>query len=366
MSDQKPLLTDPRLYLWDHNIGSYNYINPQLLGPGPQRCRGDSCSQARPPPTPSTSQPASLQQTAVTQPTPVAQPLHTNVPTLQSPVKIASPANAHHNRTPSTGPQRPPSSASSQAAPMQTSSPQTSSNSAVPANGVSNQSNTLNGNGTNTVSMTTPTLNVTNGIANAPLASSATNFVPQQVIQQKKQYHQSVRNHSAALSQVLMNGAQDVNLSTTNFANNPINPVNMAPKALPRQIPYPVSVQRAQSGQGMGDISGDAATLQNYQNQLRSMAMQNVQQFPLIQANTINGHSPARNAHSPPNTFTHAHSLSPHLNNGSPAQNHSQIPQSHMSPTRNLQTPVPPSPSPLLSHQLPNLVGNLSSQNQGF
>lgn len=186
------------------------------------------------------------------------------------------------------------------------------------------------------------------------------------------------RNGQAVYAQHLLNGMSgmtgmnglnganadaNANLTNMNFSN---------PVAMNLKLPTQRQVQWANAAQQRTQMlaNGDAQALQNMQN------MQNMQFANLLQAQAVNGHlSPARNAHSPPNAHAQERmspqqqallaqqlSLSPHVGAVQPqAQQHT-----HPSPARNMQTPVPPSPSPLLQHQMTSLVGSMPSQGQGF
>lgn len=183
------------------------------------------------------------------------------------------------------------------------------------------------------------------------------------------------RTGQAVYAQHLLNGMNGVNgingiNGTTADANT--NQANMNfnnPVAMNLKLPSQRQVQWANAAQRNQILTnGDASALQ-------SMQFANLLQAQTAQA--VNGHlSPARNAHSPPNMhaqdrmspqqqqalIAHQLSLSPHVGN---AQTQAQQ-LTNASPVRNIQTPVPPSPSPLHPHQMPGLVGTMPTQGQGF
>ncbi|KAI5116776.1 hypothetical protein M0805_008731 [Coniferiporia weirii] len=377
--DQDVLNTDARLYLFDAQSGVHNYVSPlRTTQVTPQSRRDVSMYQHR---TPGTVQ-TLVQQPVVTQTqtSPLIQPSNPAQLTLQSPAK-ASPTVARHTRTPSNGPSNNASVHGAQPATGPSSSPPANQAIAAQSNGVSSQRSPVN---------TAPavSLPVVNGIPNGPtngannsLAGFANSIASLDQVQQRaiamqqKQNLQKIyasyaanlnagaqRNGQTIYAQHVMNGVNGANGDVNGNVNaNLMGPVNMNLK-LPaqRQMQWSSAAHRSQAAQ-----NGDSAAMQGMQNmQLAGM----LHGHP---APAVNGHlSPARPAHSPPNMFaghtqertspmlTHPLSLSPH-----PTQSQTQ---SHASPNRGMQTPVPPSPTPLLQHQFANLVGGMPSQGQGF
>ena len=396
LNDTEPLMTDSRLLLFDPQSGTHVYVNPvkTLLNIAAQIRNASMYQQARVTSSNGT-QAVTAPQSAPPQAVPVAQPSSIPNP-LQSPVKISVSSTASHSRTPSNGPQRPASSASASSPQVNVnaslSSPSSQTN-AVHATGIPSQSSPVNG-------VPNATLGQANGVgnnisntlvngANSALSNLPANFqgfTPAQqhaiLMSQKQQNMQKFyanyaanmqRNGQVPFSQALMNGAGGDNANTANNSvgmnNNLMGQVNMNLK-LPtqRQMQWASAVQRSQSTQNGSLVNGnDLAAMQSLQNMQNMQNMQQLAGLGLLASHNMpsaNGHShnhlsPSRSAHSPPNALGHSMSLSPHM--GSPAQA-----QSHVSPTRNMQTPVPHSPSPLLQHQLPNLVNGMPTQNQGF
>ncbi|KAL5512537.1 hypothetical protein ACEPAG_3190 [Sanghuangporus baumii] len=400
LSNSEPLVTDHRLYLFDPQSGTHVFVNPpkqQLYSTPVSQRDGASHQQARPNVAPG-NQTQVPHQSAPPQAVPVAQAVSSIPNPLQSPIKISASAAAQHTRSSSNGPQRPPSSASVSSAQTNgnpsLSSPATQTIVAQ-ANGLPSQSSPVNGIPQLPVaSVSTMSNGNANGLMNGingtngllpGLPANLSNLTPAQqqalLLHQRQQSMQKIyanyaaniqRNGQAPFGQSMMGGTAADNMSAAATLASAVNnanllaPVNMNLK-LPtqRQMQWANPAHRSQSAQGgMMNGSDTNAAMQALQ------GMQNMQQLAglgLLQSHTlsaVNGHgnshlSPQRTAHSPPNGLSHALSLSPHL--GSPAQS-----QARVSPVRNMQTPVPPSPSPLLQHQVPNLVGGLPSQNQGF
>ena len=396
-------MTDPRLLIYDPQTGTHNYVLPLKPNHGTPIPQRDVASFQQARANASTgNQVLAPPQPVPPQAVPVAQPVSSIPNPLQSPIKISAPPPLQHTRSSPNVPQRSPSSASASSTQANvnpsSSSPVNPTN--VPqVNGITSQSSPINGipqlpvasvntmsNGN--VSSLMNGINGTSGLLPG-LSANLANLTPQQqqaallLHQQKQQNMQKIyatyaasmqRSGQTPFAQTMMNGSGTDNISAAASLASAVNSANlMAPSnvnlKLPvqRQMQWAAQAHRSQSAQG-GMMNGTdpsmaMQTLQNMQN------MQNMQQLAglgLLQSHSlgVNGHanshlSPQRSAHSPPNGLGHGMSLSPHL--GSPAQS-----QAHVSPVRNMQTPVPPSPSPLLQHQVPNLVGGLPSQNQGF
>ncbi|KAH8110509.1 enhancer of polycomb-like-domain-containing protein [Phellopilus nigrolimitatus] len=393
------LSTDSRLYLFDAQTGSHNYVIPHRMSVTPQSRRDPNVYQLRAPPPPTLVQTLAGQQPAVPQvsssvqlpnPTPIA---------LQSPVKMAPPNLSLHSRTPSNGPQRPPSSSSlhsAQSANGPTSSSPITQGNASQVNGIPSQKSPINSLSTAPMPIANSVVNgVGNGIPNGSnnahagfpnnLTSLTLTETQALAAQQSKQFNKMYANYQlpngmqrsgqAVYAQHMMNGINGANGNSNGNNVSLSGPVNMNLK-LPaqRQMQWSTATQRTQGPPNSGDMSG----IQGMQN-MQMAGLNGL--MPGHAASVMNGHlSPPRaaSALSPPNSLaghaqertspshpilSHSLSLSPHM--GSPAQSQSQS-QSHISPIRNMQTPVPPSPSPLLQHQLPNLVGGMPSQGQGF
>ncbi|EJD08231.1 uncharacterized protein FOMMEDRAFT_131122 [Fomitiporia mediterranea MF3/22] len=392
LNDADPLMTDNRLLVFDPSTGTHNYVNPVKPVPITSLVRRDAVmlqqvrtASGAQPPAPQSTQPQAV---------PVAQTSSIPNP-LQSPIKIPASSSPSHARATSNGAQRSPSSASATSAQVSanpSSSPPSNQANAMHINGLPPQSSPVNGmpsvplastNGVgngNVNGNLNGLMNGLNGVVPGLQANTGVNaavFSQQQAIAMQKQNLQKFyanysgnmqRNSQSQFPQhSMLNGAlggENVNIANAvNGVNNTnvMGPVNMNLK-LPanRQIQWTNAAQRVQSGQGNMMNGNDAAALQNLQmQQLASLGLLQSQNIPAINGHSNSHLSPPRSAHSPPNALGHGLSLSPHM--GSPAQS-----QVHMSPSRNMQTPVPPSPSPLLQHQVPNLVGGLPSQNQGF
>ena len=140
-----------------------------------------------------------------------------------------------------------------------------------------------------------------------------------------------------------VNGVNGVNNIAAGLGNGMMNQAMHMKTA--RQLPWPATSARPQQVPHGGDTSL-SPNLQNAQ--LAGLSS-------MLHMNGVNGHlSPPRPAHSPnalPAAGGHqmmAHSMSPHMSSPSLA---------HLTPPRSAQTPIPPSPSPLLQHQ--HIVGSL-------
>ncbi|THH09472.1 hypothetical protein EW145_g1997 [Phellinidium pouzarii] len=375
--DQDLPTTDARLYLFDTQSGAHNYVNPLRATQITPQAKRDNIYQHRP--TPTMIQALPTQQPSIPQGTSTAQTPNSSSVTLQSPMRMAPVTVARHSRTPSNGPQRPPSSASAHNV-----QPVASLSSSPPTNHVNLQSNGVSQKSpVNAVS--TMSIPVANGISNGSTSGTNGSFsgftnniatfnqVQQQqhhafFMQQKKALANyaavSTRNGQAGYAPQMMNGVIGNSNGDAINNNNNVNlggPVSLNLKLPPqRQMQWTTAAQRSQT------MQSDPSAIQG---------IQGMQLAGLLQAHAapvVNGHlSPARSAHSPSNMFVghnqerispthtmlaHPLSLSPHVGNPTQPQT-----QSHMSPARSMQT----SPSPLLQHQLPNLVG-MPSQGQGF
>ena len=384
------LVTDSRLYLFDSQAGMHTYVNPIKNVYSAQSLRRDGAyqlqqlqraaaaisTQASAPPNVSISAPSA------TAPSPHSNP-HSPIKTVTAP-----PVAAQHSRTPSNGPQRPSSSASVNgiaAAPAPSSSPvnhvaQPQMNgmptqatqpaqASMPVTGISAPNGAVNG-----------TTNVANGL-NLGTQFNPANLTAQQLqyIMQKQtlqKHHANMqRNGQTVFAQQAVNGIGSndnaLNLNGTNFAS----PVNMNLKLPPQRQVQQLQWNASQRNQGAQIANADlAAALQGIQGIQHMPNFQQLAAMGVLQqsnnVNGINGHlSPSRSAHSPPNAHGGHHSISPLMGNSPHVQAGAAAvlqQQNHVSPQRNMQTPVPPSPSPLLQQLPPNLVGNVTSQNQGF
>lgn len=412
VNDAEALMNDNRLLLFDSQTGTYNFVSPiKSSGYGTPVSRRDLVTYAQ-----QRAASISATQSPVTQhPAPQATPVSQSQPSISapppSPVKMAPHTAPQPSQTPSNGPQRPPSSASAhnaQSNAVPTSVTLSNQTNVAHANGLPSQTSPVNNmpasvpqpNGISNVGMN-GMVNGTNGL----LAGLPANFNPtpaqQQVLamhqqkqnmQMQKLYYQAnlARNGPTAYQAIMngvgggdnanvMNAANGVNNNNGN--GNLMGPVNLNLK-LPaqRQMQWATAAQRTQPGQGGLNGNDAMQSLHNMQNMPNMPNMQQLAGLGLLQSHNIpgvNGHnhnlnhthnshlSPPRSAHSPSNALGHSLSLSPHMG-GSPAQVQQSQLSSHVSPSRNMQTPVPPSPSPLLQHQVPNLVGGMSSSSQGF
>lgn len=399
-SDQEYVVTDPRIYVYDSQLGAHTLVNPSSRAS--MTPRRETTMRPIVPPT-QTPQSVVTQQPVVLQ-TPIAQPLSAAPTPAQSPVKASPPTISQHARTPSSGahPQRPSSSASvhsMQGTNGPSSSPQAAhaavTQTPVPAPAAQKSPVNVtaqvslpivNGSVANgvTTAVANGTMNGLNGLANFQQNANVLTPAQQQAYMmqmQKKIFAQQYaqRNGQATYSQQFtnglagMNGLNGLNGASTDANANLTNMNFTNPVAMNLKLPTQRQMQWANAGQRTQMLTnGDVAALQNMQN------MQSIPFANLLQAQALNGHlSPARNAHSPPNVHAQggmspqhqallaqqqqlSHSL--HVGSSQPQiQAHT-----HTSPARNMQTPVPPSPSPLLQHQMPSLVGSMPSQGQGF
>lgn len=414
-------MTDPRLLLFDNQLNSYNYVIPSRISATPQRRESSAYQRPPQPAMisqqPAQSPAVAQVNTSVPHATPVAvqTPVKNIAPPMASqhsrvpsggPQRPSSSASQHSSVNGAAGLSSSPTTTSTQIPVKSThGSAMASGSNTVPnissvaqasANGqgflngtLENSSLNHNGtpsrplsqnqgmanvpqqilglaNGFSVNGTTNGTANVQanganvsySGFPNAVPASYAQMTQAQAQMQRMKAMHMA--HNSAAgpsrTSQQLyaqhmlnaQNGVNGVN-GSSNLTANSINAnlmgtaVNMNLK-LPaqRQMQWTANVVRPQQASHGADVS-------------HSPSLQNVQMAGLngiLHVNGTNGHlSPPRPAHSPNsmvNAGSHQLMMSPHINSPS---------LSHLTPPRNAQTPIPPSPSPLLQHQ--HVVGSL-------